>query len=129
MQFHHFYNGLSVPKRTFIDASAGGAIMGRNEVEAYQILENIALNNGQWPVERVAPKVQTGVYDLDVFTNLAAQVSTLSMQLQAIQKNGPQVSAHMVEESLPTCDHCHGAHPTSQCSMMNSMGELTIEQA
>ena len=75
------------------------------------------------------PKIQTGAYDLDVFTNLAAQVSTLSMQLQAIQKNGPQVSAHMVEQSPPTCDHCHGAHPTSQCSMMNSMGELTIEQA
>ena len=35
----------------------------------------------------------------------------------------------MVEESPPSCDHCHGAHPTSQCSMMNSMGELTIEQA
>ena len=63
--------------------------MGKNEVEAYQILENIALNNSQWPVERVAPKKQGGVYDLDVFTNLAAQVSTLSKQLQAVQKKGP----------------------------------------
>ena len=27
MQVHHFYNGLSVLKRTLIDASAGGAIM------------------------------------------------------------------------------------------------------
>ena len=35
----------------------------------------------------------------------------------------------MVEESPPACDRCQGAHPTSQCSMMNSMGELTIEQA
>ena len=42
MQVHHFYNGLSRPTRTLIDASAGGAIMGKNEVEAYQILENIA---------------------------------------------------------------------------------------
>ena len=45
MQVHHFYNGLSVPTRTLIDASAGEAILGKNEVEAYQILENIALNN------------------------------------------------------------------------------------
>ena len=58
MQVHHFYNGLSAPTRTLIDASAGGAIMGRNEVEAYQILENIAFNNCQWQVERVVPKKQ-----------------------------------------------------------------------
>ena len=56
MQVHHFYNGLSAPTRNLIDPSTGGAIMGRNEVQAYQILENIALNNYQWPVERVAPK-------------------------------------------------------------------------
>ena len=58
MQVHHFYNGLSAPTRTLIDASVGGAIMGRNEVEAYQILENTALNNCQWQVERVVPKKQ-----------------------------------------------------------------------
>ena len=43
MQVHHFYNGLSAPTRTLIDALVGGAIMGKNEVEAYHILENIAL--------------------------------------------------------------------------------------
>ena len=83
MQVHHFYNGLSCPTRTLIDASVGRAIMGRNEVEAYQILENITLNDCQWPVERVAPKKPAGVFDLDMFTNLSAQVSTLSKQLQA----------------------------------------------
>ena len=47
MQVHHFYNGLSVPMRNLIDASVGGVVMGKNEIEAYQILENIALNNCQ----------------------------------------------------------------------------------
>ena len=45
MQVHNFYNGLSFPTRILIDASRGGVIMGKNEVEAYQILENIALND------------------------------------------------------------------------------------
>ena len=70
MQVYNFYNGLSCPIRTLIDASAGGAIMGKNEVEAYQILENIALNDYQWPVERVARKKPAGVFDLDMFTKL-----------------------------------------------------------
>ena len=81
MQVHHFYNGLSHPTRTLIDAFVGGAIMGKNEVEAYQILQNIALNDCQWPIERVALKKLAGVFDLDMFTNLSAQVSTLSKQL------------------------------------------------
>ena len=69
MQVHHFYNGLSCPTRTLIDASAGGAIMGKNKVEAYKILENITLNGCQWPVERAALKKSAGVFDLDMFKN------------------------------------------------------------
>ena len=91
---HHFYNGLSIPTRTLIDASTGGAIMGKNEVEAYQILENIALNNYQWPIERVAPKKPTGVYHLDVFTNLVAQVPSLFKQLQASQLQSASVGKY-----------------------------------
>ena len=83
MQVYHFYNGLSRPTRTLIDASVGGAIMGKSEVEAYQILGNIALNDCQWPVKRAALKKPDGVFDLDMFTNLFSQVSTLSKQLQA----------------------------------------------
>ena len=104
MQVHHFYNGLSRPTRTLIDASARGAIMGKNEVEAYQILENIALNDCQWPVERVAPNKPAWVFDLDIFTNLYAQVSTLSKQLQASQQLGSQLSVHKVEESSLACE-------------------------
>ena len=129
MQVHHLYNGLSRPTRTLIDASAGGAIMGKNEVEAYQIFENVALNDCQWSVERVAPMKPTVVFNLDMFTNLSAQVSTLSKQLQATQQLGPQLSAHKVEESSLACEHCHGSHPTSQCLMMNVMGDLTVEPA
>ena len=87
--------------------------MGKNEVEAYQVLENIAFNDCQWPVERVAPKKLVGVFDLDMFINLSAQVSTLSNQLQASQQLGSQVSMHKVEEIPPTCEQCHGFHPTS----------------
>ena len=53
---HHFYNGLTIPTRNLINALVGGAILGNNEVEAFQILENITLNNYQWQIERVAPK-------------------------------------------------------------------------
>ena len=67
-----FYNGFSIYIRTLIDASAGGDILGKNKVEAYQILENIVLNNCQWTIERAIPKKFVRVHDLDVVTNLVA---------------------------------------------------------
>ena len=78
MQVHHLYNGLSCSTRTLIDASTGGAIMGKNEVGAYQILENIALNDCQWPVKRVAPKKPTrGVRLRHVHKLICSSVYTL----------------------------------------------------
>ena len=103
--------------------------MGKNDVEAYQILEDIALNDCQWLVERVAQKKPAGVFELDMFTNLSTQESTLSKQLQASQQLGSQLSAHKVEESPLACEQCHRPHPTSQCLMMNVMGDLTVKQA
>ena len=103
MQVHHCYNGLGRPTRTLIDASTRGAIIGKNEVEAYQILENIALNDYHWSVQRVASKKPVGVFDLDMFTCLSSQVSTFSKQLQASQQLGSQLSAHKVEESPLAC--------------------------
>ena len=113
MQVHHFYNGLSRPTRTLIDTSAGGAIMRKNEVEVYQILQNIALNDCQWLVNKAAPKKPAELFDLNMFTNMSAQLFTLSKQLQASQQLGSQVSVHKVDESPPTCEQCHGPHPTS----------------
>ena len=42
---HHFYNGLIGTIRTLLDASTGGALMRKSEDKAYQLLENMAINN------------------------------------------------------------------------------------
>ena len=87
------------------------------------------LNNCQWPTERTVPKKVAGVHDLDAVTNLATQISSLSKQLQATQLRNSQRSAHMVQANPPSCESFHGPHLTTECQMMNPMGELTIEQA
>ena len=65
MQVHHFYNGLNGTTRTLLDASAGGGTYEQSEDEAYQLLENIAINNCQWPSERATPKKSMGMYEVD----------------------------------------------------------------
>ena len=85
MQVHHFYNGITGTSRTLLNALAGGALMGKSANEAYQLLENMAFKNCQWMKERVTSKRSSGVLELDVFNNLAVQVSFLTKQLQSTQ--------------------------------------------
>ena len=83
MKVYHFYYGLTGTTRTLLDALASRALMSKSEDEPYQLLENMAINNCQSPSERVTPKKLTGMFEIDVFSNLAAQVSLLTKQLQA----------------------------------------------
>ena len=45
--------------------------MSKSANEAYQLPENMALNNYQWPNKRVTPKKPSSMYEIDVFSNLA----------------------------------------------------------
>ena len=85
MKVHHFYNGLTGTTRTLLDALARGALMSKIANEAYQLLEDMALNNFQWLNEIATLTKLSGVHELDVFNNLAVQVSLLTKQLQSTQ--------------------------------------------
>ena len=52
MQVQNFYNGLNASTRTLIDAASGGAFMCKSQDDAYNLLEEMAMNNYQWPNER-----------------------------------------------------------------------------
>ena len=81
MQVHHFYNGLNGTTKTLLDALAGGVLMRKREDEAHHLLDNMAINNCKWPSERAISKKLMGMYEVDVFSNLVAQVSLLTKQL------------------------------------------------
>ena len=52
----NFLQRGSQPVRFMIDAAAGGTLMSKTEEEAYNLIEEMALNNYQWPSERGQPK-------------------------------------------------------------------------
>ena len=83
-------------------------MMSKSEDEAYKLLENMALNNFQWPSERVTPKKPVGMYDIDVFFNLAAQVSLLTKKIQATQLQNAQASTNAIEAYLASFEFCNG---------------------
>jgi len=40
-----FYNGVTQPLRSTIDAAAGGTLMNKTKDEAYNLIEEMTLNN------------------------------------------------------------------------------------
>jgi len=47
---------LTKSMRSIIDAAAGGTLMSKIEDGAYNLIEEVALNNFQWSTERTQPK-------------------------------------------------------------------------
>ena len=60
-----FYNGVTQPMRSTIDAVAGGTLINKTEDEAYNLIEEMALNNFQWSTERGQRKRVGGKLEVD----------------------------------------------------------------
>ena len=72
MLVHNFYNGLLGSTRTMIDAASGGAFMKKSANDAYDFLEEIALNDQQWPNVRNNIRRVVGVNEKDLLSKMAA---------------------------------------------------------
>ena len=48
-----------------VDAAASGALMSKTHKAAYELLEELASNNYQWPIERAMPRKTARVLELD----------------------------------------------------------------
>ena len=67
--------------------------MSKTQDEAYELLEEMAMNNYQWPRYHLAPKKIMGTHEANAITALTSQVQELSQQLKAIHLAPQQVQA------------------------------------
>jgi len=81
---HTFYNGILYTTKMDVDAVAGGALMNKNYIAAYALIEDMAQNHYKWLSERainvVAPtpsKKEAGMYEVSALDHLSAKVDAL----------------------------------------------------
>ncbi|XP_062080678.1 uncharacterized protein LOC133785464 [Humulus lupulus] len=127
MLVHTFYNGLRGNTRTIIDAAAGGAFMSKSANEAYELLEEMAMNNYNWQSERENKKV-VGVLEVDPIAMLIAQISSLTKQIQ--QQNNSSAQAMQLQPAPISCETCGGPHHFQQCPSTSSysVDDILFEQ-
>ena len=98
---HTFYNGVTQLLRSTIDVAAGGTLINEIEDEAYNLIEEMTLNNFQWSSEKTQPKWVGGKMELDAISMLSSKVNAMSQKLERLNVNSVSSST-----PSPSCDIC-----------------------
>ena len=75
-----FYNGVTQAVRS-IDAAARRTLMRKTEDKAYNLIEEMTLNNFQWSTGRAQPRRVEGKLEVNAFTLLFAKVDAMTKRL------------------------------------------------
>ena len=89
--------------------------MSKTEEEAYNLIEEMALNNFQWSNERAQPKRVGGKFELDAITLLTAKMDAMTQKLD-------KWNVHAVDLFAPSplCARCGSFdHATENCQVGN----------
>ena len=62
-----------------MDTAASGTLLSKTAEKAYRLLEEMSVNNCQWPGKR--SKMATRIHEVDPIMSLSAQVSALANQI------------------------------------------------
>jgi len=104
-----FYNGVTQPVQSTIDTAAGGTLMNKMEDEAYNLIEEMALNNFQWSTEWGQPKRVGGKYDIDALTLLITKMDAMTQKPDELNVNAVNSCA-----PSPLCDRCGSPEHVSE---------------
>lgn len=77
-----------------------------------ELLEEMTMNNYQWPTKKLGSKKVAGIYEINPIAALFIQVTLLAKQLQQ-----SQISMHAVQA---TCKFGNGPHFSEECLVANS---------
>ncbi|KAG9444863.1 hypothetical protein H6P81_016203 [Aristolochia fimbriata] len=114
------YNGITVSTRSLIDAAAGGTMNKKTPNEVYELIEEMASNMYQYPVERSARGRVSAEHNAGHVFGLQAQVESLTKQLTKLHT--PSLVAQI-------CELCGGGHPNHECEAENVPQEIMMKDS
>jgi len=89
--------------------------MSKAEKEAYNLIEEMALNNYQWSNERGQPKRVGGKFHVNALTLLTVKMDAMTQKLDRLNVSTVNSCA-----PSPSCDRCGSLyHVTENCQVRN----------
>ena len=105
--------------RSTIDATTEGTLVKKIEDEAYNLIEDMTLNNFQWSRERAQHKRGRDKLELDAISMLSSKANAISQKLERLNVNS--VSSSTPSLSYDICGsvdcltvHCQVGSPFAQ---------------
>ena len=96
--------------------------MNKTKDEAYNLIEEMALNNFQWSTERGQPKWVGGKLEVDALTLLFAKIDAMTQKLDRMNGNAINSSA------LPPCEICGSIkHVTLNCQVGSQFSKTLVK--
>ncbi|GAU41937.1 hypothetical protein TSUD_380420 [Trifolium subterraneum] len=109
-QMQYFTQELRPQTRMLLDASAGGSLKNKDEVEAKELVEKMAQNEYRAQNDRGAKK-KAGILELDTNNVILAQMKLMSKEMEELKKASSRGSqAHVNQFEEIKCDFCRGSH-------------------
>jgi len=106
-----------------IDAAAGGTLMIKTKEEAFNLIEEMALNNYQWSNEHDQPKRVGGKFDVNGLTLLTTKMDVMTQKVDRLNVNAVNSCA-----PSPSCDRCDSLdHVTENCQVGNPWAPSLVE--
>jgi len=100
MVIQAFYNGVTQSLKPTIDVAARGTLLSMTEDEAYNLIEEMALNNFQRSTYRTKPKQVGCKLKADVIALISPKVDAITHTLGQMNVNAMNSSA------LSSCKIC-----------------------
>ncbi|WVZ05393.1 hypothetical protein V8G54_018739 [Vigna mungo] len=114
-----FLGGLHTQSKMMLDASAGGSINRKTEDEAYELIEEMTMNE----VTQSERGIQKGgLLQLPADDAMAAQNHLLTQKLDKLTKVISELSKGIrnISQTQQLCDLCGGDHINGQCAQANA---------
>ncbi|GAU40179.1 hypothetical protein TSUD_374870 [Trifolium subterraneum] len=114
-QMQYFTQGLRPQTRMLLDASTGGSLKNKDEVEAKELVETMSQNEYRVQNDR-GDKKKAGILELDTNSAILAQMKLMSRDMEELKKaNSKSSQARVNRFEEVKCDFCQGAHENGRC--------------
>jgi hypothetical protein len=114
-QMQIFTNGMNVQTRMLLDASAGGSIREKTDLEVQTLIEIMAQNECCVEIEQS----EIGVLGVNENSIILASQALMSKQIEALSKQVQDISIRQVQQTQQAqvlrCEFCGEGHANGEC--------------
>ncbi|XP_059289488.1 uncharacterized protein LOC132043007 [Lycium ferocissimum] len=114
---HTFIESLDAQHKSSLDTAAGGQALDLSYEELFTLLNRFTQSTPDWQDDVASSSVRKvpGVFKVDNFTTLSAQIDAMRTELKKLAASQAPPQVHAVQQAIAFCDVCGEGHNSDEC--------------